>query len=326
MNDESKRRLMTASSFVSNLIFKGIENQFASGLNVKIGSIRPAIHFCETRGDHDVFRFCRMLQSVPTSRLLYRQISAIVRDHGQMGRPIIGAFGLSSSVYSLGCRDRLLGWDKSTRAREKGLASCMQLSLCMAVPPYSYLRAGKLIAALAASSVVSDEFSRKYKPNRLRSVVTTSANGIHSPIFNRLMVQPGGLYKRIGETSGYSALTFQEATLRAAMNLVIARDGWCPDNRTIRMLKHALSICNIPREQIMRLGIRKAVYLAIPHEIKSDASNGARLSWPRESDIICYWKERILSRIISRRDIINRVEAFRSSDLIANSIGTEGQQ
>jgi len=256
---------------------------------------------------------------VPAPRLLYRQIAALVRDAGQPGTPLIGAFGLSSTVYSLTCRDQVLGWKTSTRKRHKGLRSCMHLTFCLAVPPYSYLRAGKMIAGLAASDSVVSEFYRKYRPDRLKTIVTTSANGLHSPIFNRIMVRPGGLYRRIGETTGYSTLAFSRATLLAARALVIKRDGCCPDNRAISTLKRALNICDIPRDKIVRLGIRKGVYLT-GSSLHNTCEGGRRLTaWPRETDVVQYWKEKVLSKILRRPDIVEKVSRFRAVDVLTPS-------
>ena len=202
----------------------------------------------------------------------------------------------------------------------------MQLSLCMAVPPYNYLRAGKLIAGLAVSNVVGTEFSRKYAPDKLKFVLTTTANGIHSPMFNRFMVQTGGLYRRIGETSGYSALAFRKPTLRAAMKLVLARNSSFPDNRTIRMLKQALRICNIPREPIVRLGVRKAVYLAVPSGFRQAATKKSMLQWPKDAEVVHYWKERVLPKAIVRPDIMSKLKRFRVRKIVPNSLGRKGHQ
>jgi len=186
----------------------------------------------------------------------------------------------------------------------------------MAVPPYSYLRAGKMIAALAVSDSVAGEFFRKYRPTSLKSVVTTSANGLHSPIFNRIMVRPGGLYRRIGETTGYSTLAFTKETVLAARTLVTKHDGTCPDNRTIRTLKRALNICEIPRERIVRLGLRKGVYLAIPSLSNTVESDRLAVGWPQESDIVEYWKEKVLSKSSIRPEIVERVSKFQPRDLL----------
>lgn len=318
MRDERDRRLHAEREFLTRALSDGITEQFAIGSSLDFDSINPKIEFCASREELETFRFCRLLQSVPAPRLLYRQIAALVRDEGQPGTPLIGAFGLSSTVYSLTCRDQFLGWSTSTRARHRGLRSCMQLSFCIAVPPYSFLRAGKMIAGLAASDSVAAEFFRKYRPDNLKSIVTTSANGLHSPIYNRIMVRPGGLYRRIGETMGYSTLAFSRDTLLAARALVIKRDGSCPDNRAIRTLKRALNICDIPRDKIVRLGIRKGVYLTVPYLHNTREGGRPVPAWPGEIDVVRYWKERVLSKAMLRPDIIEKASQFRAADFVTN--------
>jgi len=325
MRHESRRRLVDERQFLNRMAGASISRQFANGNILDISKIQPAIYFCNTRADNDLFRFCRLLQSVPSSKLLYRQIKAVVRDEGQPGNPIIGAFGLSSSVYVLSCRDKLLGWTKSRRARDAGLRSCMQLSLCIAVPPYSYLRAGKLIAALAACDAVADEYSRKYRSSELMSIITTSANGLHSPIYNRIMVQPGGLYKRIGETTGYSTLVFSKATLIAARRVVVDSDGCYSDNRTISTLKRALNLCGLPRERIVRLGVRKGVYMAFPNNSSDLIGKVTANSWPKESVVVRYWLDKVLSEVATRGDLIRKVKNVRSSALLLRLLSDSEQ-
>jgi hypothetical protein len=319
MKYQRKKRINSERKFVRSVLKNGIEKEFINGADLKLDSIKPRVHFCSSQTDRSLFRLCMLLQSVPAQRLLYRQISALVRDDGQPGSPIIGAFGLASSIQALACRDRVLRWDSAPEARKRGLQSSMQLAVCIAVPPYSYLRAGKLIAALAASDLPADEFHRKYHPHRLESVVTTSATGLHSPIFNRVMVCRGGLYRRIGETSGYSTLAFSRATLSAARALVIHRDGECPENRTIQVLKRALDLCNAPREKVVRLGLRKGVYLAVPTCINSKVgrhSNG----WPTEAEIVMYWHDQVLDKCLARQEILTKVAEFRFRNFLSEMV------
>jgi hypothetical protein len=73
----------------------------------------------------------------------------------------------------------------------------MQLAVCMSWPPYSYLLGGKLMAALALSKTVADEYQLKYKRKlprgtKLQGLITISAGGKHCPIFHRIMLRPGG--------------------------------------------------------------------------------------------------------------------------------------
>jgi hypothetical protein len=319
MKNERKKRTDSEGKFVKFLLKNGIQKEFINGADLKLDSIKPKVVFCSSLTDRWFFRLCMLLQSVPAQRLLYRQISAVVRDEGQPGSPIIGAFGLASPIRALACRDRVLRWDSAPEARKKGLQSSMQLAVCIAVPPYSYLRAGKLIAALAASDLSADEFHRKYHPHRLKSVVTTSATGLHSPIFNRVMVCRGGLYRRIGETSGYSTLAFSRATLSAARALVIHRDGECPENRTIQVLKRALNLCNAPREKVARLGLRKGVYLADASRLKSRVG-GHSNDWPTQVEIVKYWRDQVLDKCLARREILTKVADFRFRDFLSEMI------
>jgi Druantia protein DruA len=325
MTRQRLRRVRDHSSLLRKLRSSGVDQWFLDERRLNPHTIRPRIQFCESRIDREIFHFCRLLQSVPAPRLLYRQILALVRDDGQAGAPLIGVFGLASSLYTLGCRDRFLGWTRSRVDRERGLRSCMQLSVCMAVPPYRQLRAGKLIAALAASDVVAQEFKRRYGTIRatrgLLAIVTTSATGLHSPIFNRIMLRPGGLYRRIGQTTGYSTLPFADSTLRAARALVQKRDGACPatTDRPVRLLKRALNICGLPREELMRMGIRKGVYLAVaapsPLDALSPRRSGFDSGWPRVAEAIEYWKRRELSKALEKAHLHDAAPHTRRSDL-----------
>ena len=82
-----------------------------------------------------------------------------------------------------------------------------------ALPPYSQLIGGKLVAALMGSKEVKDAYERKYlglesviskKENRARLVLltTTSALG-RSSIYNRLSIPGGPRFVRIGATKGF---------------------------------------------------------------------------------------------------------------------------
>jgi hypothetical protein len=223
------RRLISEAEFTSKMEKRGIGNLFANGRDIQPHNIKPAIHICRTRSEHEVFHYCRLLQSFPTANLIGRQLRALVFDEGQ-GRPLVmGAIGLSSSPYSLSCRDAFLHWNTAEKREllNKGLDSLMQLAVCMSWPPYSYLLCGKLMAALALSKTIADEYRRKYERKlrpgtRLLGLVTISAGGIHCPIFHRIMLRPGGLYRRVGETAGYTTAYFSEATMDQARRLLKA--------------------------------------------------------------------------------------------------------
>lgn len=137
-----------------------------------------------------------------------RRIRFVVYD--ESNNKLIGIFGLGDPVFGLGSRDRWIGWDRD--ARKKRLQNVMDLFVLGAVPPYSHLLAGKLIALLATSLDVQDEFRRKYggrqsyisrKPldARLALLTTTSALG-RSSLYNRLRYHDQLIFQSVGFTRG----------------------------------------------------------------------------------------------------------------------------
>ncbi len=326
MKHERIRRVQEQASFVRRMLEK-TSQVFADGCALDSERIEPSLHFCATPADFELFRLCTLMQSIPAPRLLYRQLPILVRDAGEATFPVIGAIGLASTVYSLGCRDALFGWqgDERKRVKEQGLKSCLQLSVCVAVPPYSYLRAGRLLAALALSEPVAAEYGRRYlddgSPAQLLAIVTTSAMGLHGSIFNRIMLKPGGLYKRIGATTGYSAVFFSRQTLAAARRAIIERDGPSKSttDRAIRTLKRAMDICTIPREAFVKLGIPKGVYVALAEGPALDVLRGQRV---RETvghltsrEIVEYWR-RDVCRALANPGTASRLTRHSSNDTV----------
>jgi hypothetical protein len=145
--------------------------------------------------------------------------------------------------------------------------------------------------------------------------VTTAAKGIHSAVFNRIMLRPGGLYRRIGQTKGYSVLFYSDATLKAARDLVAGLDDnpTKTTDRPIRLLKRAFDICGVPRERFVKLGFPKGVYVAF-----TGTNSLAMLRTPDGkpkgtipvSTVTSYWKSRDLSKVSQRKDLLDKVRGF----------------
>jgi len=328
MKKERAIRLQRQKAFIQQMEAQGAFCFLLEGKTLVPMHIKPRLQFCNSPKEHNLFNLYGAFQSVPAPSLRYRRLAVLVRDDGHNGSPIMGIFGLSSCFYSLGCRDRFLGWvgAENRQLKNKGLNSCMQLSICMALPPYSYIRVGRLLAALAASNVIANEFSRRYSSreqrNELRAIVTTCASGLHAPIFNRIMLVPGGLYKRIGETVGYSTLFFSKETLAAARILVREQEGACSSitARSVRTLKMALNICGIPRERLLRFGISKGVYLAAGGlqsiEYLRGTINEAITTWPTVEQIVSYWKSRDLPKALADDKHVRAMTEFRPEEFI----------
>lgn len=326
MRSERLRRLQQEGEFIRGFEASGLGQLLADGRRLDVATIAPRLQICRTPEDFKLFRFCRLMESVPAPRLLYRQIAALVRDEGQGGSPLIGAFGLSSSIYTLGCRDRLFGWQRKENStlKNKGLKLCMHLSVCISLPPYNLLRAGRLVAGLPCSSVVAAEFRRKYSLHgeraELLAVITTCATGLHGAIFNRLMVRPGGLYKRIGETVGYSTLFYSKETMATARRVVLDSDGLRrdPTDRAIRTFKRALDVCGIRRQPFLQLGIPKGVYIALAGPNALSALRGTQpvtsAEWPGVEDIVQHWKSKDVVKALADTARIGEVKGFRLGD------------
>jgi len=99
-----------------------------------------------------------------------------------------------------------------------------------AVPPYSFLLCGKLVAMLAASDTVRRAFRRKYggvrsvirrkvHDGRLALITTTSALG-RSSVYNRLRLGDRLLYQSVGFTKGSGEFHFSNGLYGAITEFV----------------------------------------------------------------------------------------------------------
>jgi len=150
-----------------------------------------------------------------------------------------------------------------------------------AVPPYSLLIGGKMIAALMGSREVKDAYERKYlgkegvisqKPNQARLVLltTTSALG-RSSLYNRLVVPGGVRFIRIGETKGFGHFHIS-GEIFGALREYLEEEGhpYANGNRfgmgpnwKIRVIRAALHGIGVDGNGILKHGIRREVY-AVP--------------------------------------------------------------
>ena len=81
----------------------------------------------------------------------------VLDDHNNK---LIGIIGLGDPVFGLGARDQWIGWDAAQRRNR--LRHILDAYVLGAVPPYTELLGGKLVAMLAASMEVREAFERKY--------------------------------------------------------------------------------------------------------------------------------------------------------------------
>ena len=160
------------------------------------------------------FRYARLHWSVPVSAGYGRRLRFLVCD--EYNEKLIGLFALGDPVFSLGPRDRWIGWDaKQKRAR---LQCVMDLFVLGAVPRYPQLLCAKLVALLATSSEVQQAFHKEYHgkrsfirrkalDGRLALLTTTSALG-RSSLYNRLTYRGQPVFQSVGFTHGSGEFHF----------------------------------------------------------------------------------------------------------------------
>ncbi len=251
---------------------------FACGWDVDPAAIDPEIVEVKPESlDSRLFRFATLLWSVPVSQGFGRRLRFLVRDR-QNGK-LIGVFALGDPVFNLSARDNWVGWNHQDRCDR--LVHVMDAYVVGAVPPYSQLIGGKLIAALMTSLEVKRAYERKYlgsesvirkKKHRARLVLltTTSALG-RSSIYNRLSLPGGPRFLRIGTTRGFGHFHLSGEIFEALRGHLEAighsyasghRFGMGP-NWKLRVVRAALEDLGIDGNSILKHGIEREVY-AIP--------------------------------------------------------------
>jgi hypothetical protein len=118
-----------------------------------------------------------------------RKNSFAVKHAGE----VIGLLFLASPVINLGVRDEYLGLKKEGRGY--ALREVADLSVCVGLQPLAWhWNVGKLVAMLATSDHIADEWTDRYGDD-LRWITTTSLYG-RGAQYNRV-------YRFLGYTKGY---------------------------------------------------------------------------------------------------------------------------
>jgi hypothetical protein len=251
-------------------------SRVAAGHEVYPAGIRPQLVLVRSGSDDELlFRYARLHWSIPVSAGYGRRLRFLVYD--ESNGKLIGVFGLGDPVFSLGPRDRWLGWN--LEGKKERLQCVMDLFVLGAVPPYSALLCGKLIALLATSREVQQAFHQKYGgapafisgkalDGRLALVTTTSALG-RSSLYNRLRFRGEPVFHSLGYTRGSGDFHFsngfyndlrQFAVERCDATAKHARWGHGFRNRR-ELVRKALPLLGLSRELAYH-GVQREIYVA----------------------------------------------------------------
>jgi len=250
--------------------------RIASGPEVVPENVSPRLVQVKSDSEHELlFRYICLHWSIPVSSGYGRRIRFLVED--QSNGKLIGLFGLGDPVYSLRARDQWIGWDAN--AKKERLYHVMDAFVLGAVPPYSSLLCGKLVAMLAMSDTVRKAFRDQYggretlisgrvrKPY-LALITTTSAFG-RSSIYNRIRVDGVDYWHRIGTTEGWGEFHFSNgvyADIRAYAERwcqpTAKKEPWGNGFRNKReVIRKVLSRIGLSTE-LQNHGIQREIYAA----------------------------------------------------------------
>lgn len=250
-------------------------NRLAAGTDIDPSRITPRLVVVESESEDELlFRYASLHWSIPVSSGYGRRIRFLVID--DQNDKLIGLFGLADPVFNLSGRDSWIGWD--WEHRRTNLHHVMDSFVLGAVPPYSMLLCGKLVAMLVASNEVRAAFRRKYSgcqsliseknlDGRLALVTTTSAFG-RSSIYNRLRFSDRVLFQSAGFTQGSGEFQFSNG-LYGAMSVYANRyceatgkkEAWGEGFRNRReIVKKCLSKVGLSTEWIYH-GIQREIFV-----------------------------------------------------------------
>lgn len=248
----------------------------AAGNDVDPQKVRPRMVVVQ-RGSEDelVFRYARLHWSIPVSAGYGRRLRFVVYD--ESNGKLMGLFGLGDPVFALKPRDRWIGWD--FERKKMRLQSVMDLFVLGAVPPYSWLLGGKLIALLATSREVQEAFSLKYRGERtlirrrvadgqLALLTTTSALG-RSSLYNRLTYRGEAVFRSLGFTQGWGEFQFSNGFYEDLRSLALERceatakhAHWGNGFRNKReLLRKALPLLGLSRDLLYH-GVQREIFVA----------------------------------------------------------------
>ena len=289
---------------------KDLLRHIASGHEIDPLRISPRLVDVLPESEEElVFRYASLHWSIPVSSGYGRRLRFLIVDDSN-GK-LVGLIGLGDPVYSLGARDEWVGWTPADRKMR--LRNVMDAFVLGAVPPYSFLMCGKLVAMLAASDGVRHAFKRKYagtrsfiKGNphdgRLALITTTSALG-RSSIYNRLRFGNRLLYQRVGFTKGSGEFHFANGLYGAIMEFAekhceptAKQERWGTGFRNRReVIRKCLPALGLSSDWLYH-GIEREVFVVPLARNAREFLQGrhTRLQWYRqsESDLFEYFRDR----------------------------------
>ena len=325
----ARQEIITQNRSWIDARIENVRHNLASGLDALRSEIRPVIEVCETQKQNDLFRMCRYYWSSPASEYVGRRIRILVRDEGLPGKPLIGIAAIGSSIIHIPDRDKWIGWDIKTRTER--IIYVMDAYVVGALPPYSDLLGGKLIAYILASNELRQIYRKKYAKTKtvingrkrisdLALIMTTSLYGLNSSQYNRLKFRKSLLCKPIGATSGFGTIHISNETFSAMRELVLNEgydishkfgDG---PNWRMRVVRTACDLLSLDPDVILRHSFKRGLF-AVPlaSNWKGYLNGNTKKLIYRNlplKELANHWRSRWLSMRKQNKEVVARVAEF----------------
>lgn len=289
---------------------------FASGEEVEPERVKPVLVEVEKKWQHELFRVARLTWSLPYSKGFGRRLRFLVMD--KHNGKLIGILALQSPPLSFPARDQLFRYPEGRKVEL--VNQTMDIHTLGALPPYSRLLGGKLVAMTAVSNEVREAYRRKYQgrvtemegrvlPAHLVALTTTSAFG-RSSLYNRLTYNGDLLAQSVGYTQGYGS--FHLAHLYAPFREYLEEQGISTRGGfgTGPRIKWQTMVRALDRlgfsSDLLKHGVKREAFLFPLVRNLKDYMEG-RASEPVYSDrpftnLVAYWRERWLLARAERVD------------------------
>jgi len=194
---------------------KELIEYIANGDEVSPQNIQPKLVYVDSSSKYwDLFNYVKIHWSVPISSGYGRRLCYVVFD--EYNNKVMGILGLSDPVFSIPQRDKMIGWTEEQK--KLNISKIMDGFVIGAVPPYTMLLGGKLVASLLFSNQIRRDFYRKYSGRKslisgkihsgdLVLITTLSALG-KSAMYDRIKLPNGQKFISIGYSVGYGEFHF----------------------------------------------------------------------------------------------------------------------
>lgn len=307
------------------------QHYFANGQDITPKLIKPSLVQVTENWHNDLFRLARYYWSLPYSYGFGRRIRYLLIDENN--DKLIGIFGLQSPPISFPARDNLFQYPKDRKTEL--VNQTMDIFTLGAIPPYTRLLGGKLVALAVTSNEVRTAYYERYSgqitemdkriiPAHLVALTTTSAFG-RSSIYNRLKYHELPIAESLGYTNGYGNFHLQRlySTFKeflASEDISVEGGYGTGPKRSWQLIRRALDKVGIS-EDILKHGVEREAFLfrLVDNlddylEGRADTPMYRNLPFPELAD---FWKERWL---IDRSQRVNGWQKWDNKEIFSSLI------